>query len=183
MTGTRRERRPARPSRIVRVVRRAQRGVMNVAAVIGAVSILATVACLVFGIRPAIVVSGSMAPDMPVGSLTVARTVPAESVAVGDVVTVPRVRADGLVTHRVVETAPDPDDPGATRLVLQGDANDQPDALPYSVREAGRVLFVLPGVGYVVQAMQQNLVAVVAGLLAVTAFVAMPVGRRSTRAE
>ncbi|HYQ76756.1 signal peptidase I [Cellulomonas sp.] len=160
-----------------RAARGLQQGVLDVAAVLGALSILAAVACLALGVRPAVVVSGSMAPGIPVGALTVARTVPAEQVAVGDVVTVPRTTGAGLVTHRVVEAAP-AGDGRSTVLRLQGDANAEPDALPYTVTEVGQVLGSVPGVGYAVSWMQQHLLLVVAALLVVTALATAPFGRR-----
>jgi signal peptidase I len=127
----------ARPRAGTRAARRAQRLLLDLAAVVGVLSLLAVAACLALGVRPAVVVSGSMAPGIPVGAVTLARTVPAESVAVGDVVTVPRTDGRGLVTHRVIETAPGTG--GATTLRLQGDANTEPDALPYTVTEVGQV--------------------------------------------
>ncbi|MBW0252649.1 signal peptidase I [Cellulomonas sp. PS-H5] len=166
--------------RAVAGIRFTQRAVLNVAAVLGTISIVVSVLCLLFGIRPAVVISGSMEPGIPVGSLTVSRTVPAEQVQVGDVVTVPRVNADGLVTHRVVATTP-ADDGRSTVLELQGDANRDPDLLPYVVTEVGHVLTTVPGVGTLVQLLQQNVVAVVAGLLVVTVLVTAPVDRLGGR--
>ncbi|WP_431837690.1 signal peptidase I [Cellulomonas sp. Y8] len=172
--------RPGAGDRLLGAVRFAQRAVLNVAAVLGTISIVVSVLCLLLGIRPAVVISGSMEPGIPVGSLTVSRTVPAEQVQVGDVVTVPRVNADGLVTHRVVSTAP-ADDGRSTVLELQGDANRDPDLLPYVVTEVGHVLTTVPGVGTLVQLLQQNVVAVVAGLLVVTVLVTAPVDRLGGR--
>lgn len=171
--------RPGLPSRIAL---RAQRLLLDLAAVVGVLSLLAVVACLALGVRPAVVVSGSMAPGIPVGSVTVARTVPAESVAVGDVVTVPRTDGRGLVTHRVIETAP-AEGGLATVLRLQGDANAEADALPYTVTEVGQVLGSVPHVGRAIVALQENVVAVVAGLLVLTAAVTFPAraARRSSR--
>lgn len=162
----------ARPRAGTRAARRAQRLLLDLAAVVGVLSLLAVAACLALGVRPAVVVSGSMAPGIPVGAVTLARTVPAESVAVGDVVTVPRTDGRGLVTHRVIETAPGTG--GATTLRLQGDANTEPDALPYTVTEVGQVLGSVPHVGRAIVALQENVVAVVAGLLVLTAAVTFP---------
>jgi signal peptidase len=158
--------------RAARGARRAQRVLLDVAAALGGLCVLAVVACLALGVRPAVVVSGSMAPGIGVGAVTVARTVPAADVAVGDVVTVPRTDGHGLVTHRVIATTPLPG--GATELRLQGDANSEPDALPYTATEVGQVLGSVPHVGRVVVALQQNVVAVVAGLLVLTALVTFP---------
>lgn len=164
-----------RPGLAARAAVRAQRVLLNLAAVVGVLSLLAVAACVALGVRPAVVVSGSMAPGIPVGAVTLARSVPADSVAVGDVVTVPRTDGRGLVTHRVIETTPLAGSvAGATELRLQGDANTEPDAQPYAIAQVGQVLGSVPHVGYAVVALQENLVAVVAGLLALTALVTFP---------
>ncbi|RMI07027.1 signal peptidase I [Cellulomonas triticagri] len=175
-------RRHVRGRRPARRVRRAVDLLLDVGAVVGVLTVVVTVACVALGVRPAVVVSGSMRPEIPVGALTFARTVPAGSVEVGDVVTVPRVRADGLVTHRVVSTEPSEDVAGATRLELQGDANAQPDALPYEVADAGKVVAVVPGLGYAVQVVQRHVLVVLAALLALTVLAASHgyVRRRAT---
>lgn len=180
------------PSAGARVLLGAQRVLLDVAAVVGVVSLVAVVLCLLLSVRPAIVLSGSMAPAVPVGALTVARTVPADTVQVGDVVTVPRHQRDGLVTHRVVQIAPAGTVAGtgggtAVALTLQGDANDEPDAQPYTVTEVGRVLWTVPQLGRVVAALQQHVVLVVAVLVGITALATFPVRagttpRRSPRA-
>lgn len=164
--------RPQHAGRAARVALRAQRVLLDVAAALGGLCVLAVIACLALGVRPAVVVSGSMAPGIGVGAVTIARTVPAADVAVGDVVTVPRTDGHGLVTHRVIETTPLAG--GATELRLQGDANTEPDALPYTVTEVGHVLGSVPQVGRVVVALQENVVGVVAGLLVLTALVTFP---------
>jgi signal peptidase len=175
-----RDRTPSPGERAAGAARLAQRVVLNIAAALGTLSIVVSVLCLLLGIRPAVVISGSMEPGIPVGSLTIARTVPADQVAVGDVVTVPRTHADGLVTHRIIATSP-ADDGRSTVLELQGDANRDPDLLPYVVTEVGHVLGTVPGVGTLVQLLQQHVVAVVAGLLVVTVLVTAPIGRAGGR--
>lgn len=163
---------------LARVARRAQQVVLDVAVIVGALSIVVVLVCVATGVRPAIVMSGSMAPGIPVGALTVARTVPAGSVAVGDVVTLPRTDGDGLVTHRVIETTPATGTAVAT-LRLQGDANAEPDALPYAVTEVGQVLGSVPHLGRIVAGLQQHVLAVVAGLLVLTALATFPASRRT----
>jgi signal peptidase I len=180
------------PSAGTRVLLGAQRVLLDVAAVLGVVSLVAVVLCLLFSVRPAIVLSGSMAPAVPVGALTVARTVPADTVQVGDVVTVPRHQRDGLVTHRVVQIVPAGTVAGtgggtAVELTLQGDANDEPDAQPYTVTEVGQVLWTVPHLGRAVAWLQQHVVLVVAVLVGITALATFPVRagtgpRRSPRA-
>ncbi|WP_187365084.1 signal peptidase I [Cellulosimicrobium cellulans] len=176
--------------RPTRVLLGAQRVLLDVAAVVGVLSLLAVVLCLLLSVRPAIVVSGSMEPTIPVGALTLARTVPADTVAVGDVVTVPRHERDGLVTHRVVQVTPAGTVAGtsggtAVELVLQGDANDERDARPYTVTEVGRVLWTVPGLGRAVAALQQHVVLAVAVLVGITALATYPVraGKQNGRAR
>ncbi|GCE77483.1 signal peptidase I [Cellulomonas biazotea] len=164
-------RRPA--ARALRVLRDA---LLDVGAVVGTAAVVAVAVCLFAGVRPAIVVSGSMAPGIPVGALTVARTVPADAVAVGTVVTLPRPDGHGLVTHRVVASEPGP--AGATRLTLQGDASSLPDPVPYDVRDVGVVLGSVPRVGAAVAWLQQHLVVVVLGLVALLALATVPARRR-----
>lgn len=120
--------------------------VITVAAVLGAVTIVVVAICLITGVRPAIVVSGSMSPTIPTGSMTFAREIPVSQVQVDDIVTVERVIGNGLVTHRVIGIE---EGESGTELVLQGDANDTPDPAPYPVRTAGEVVFHVPGLGSV----------------------------------
>ena len=71
---------------------------------VGGIICIALVACaFVFNITLIMFKTGSMSPAIPAGSLAVVRAVPADSVGVGDVVTVDR---EGMlpVTHRVVAT-------------------------------------------------------------------------------
>jgi signal peptidase I len=92
------------------------------------------------------VLTGSMAPTYPVGSLVVVR--PSDHIATGDVITYQlRPGMPEVVTHRVVgvgvTTA------GERTYVTKGDANKITDATP--VRQAqvrGKVLYSLPWLGY-----------------------------------
>jgi hypothetical protein len=89
--------------------------------------------------------------------------VPAEEIAVGDVVSV--LDAGGnRVTHRVVETGVAAD--GATLLQLKGDANDVADAQAYVVESADRVVLGIPLAGYAVNLAASPYGLAVAGLLA-----------------
>ncbi|MFD1201674.1 signal peptidase I [Leucobacter albus] len=121
--------------------------VLWIGATLGVVCIALFAAGLVFGIKPYVVVSGSMEPEMPVGALALARAVPAVKVDVGDIVTVPRTSGAGVVTHRVVAT--DTDENGAILLTLKGDANLTNDPDEYRVATVGKHLATVPGLGYV----------------------------------
>lgn len=148
--------------RIVRTV------VLDVGAVLGALSIVVTLVCLAAGLQPAVVVSGSMEPSIPVGALTLSREKDAREIQVGDVVTVPRTDTTGLITHRVVAT--EPTATGAA-LTLQGDANRTADARPYDVSTVRAVVLDVPFLGYVALWVQTNLTTVVVLLVAATVLV------------
>lgn len=167
-----------------RVLRGIRSVLLSVTAVLGVASIGAVGAGLVLDVRPLVVVSGSMEPGIPVGSLIAGRTVPAADVEVGDVVTVPRRAGTAdLVTHRVVEVRPSDAAAGARELVLRGDANDTDDPVPYTVTEVRRHVATVPGGGYVVQALRSTRGVVVVGgvlLAAVVLAFAVP-GERPAR--
>jgi len=131
-----------------RLVRGARETALTAGAVLGVVCLLATVAGWALGIMPLVFRSGSMSPAIHTGDLAVARTVDADSLKVGDIVSV--LDADGhRVTHRLRDMSVDGD---ARQLTLQGDANRAPDAEVYTVTRAERVLFDVPKAGYVVSA-------------------------------
>ena len=150
-------------------------------AVLGVVAIVAVAACAIFGLRPVVVISGSMEPKLPVGSMVFYRTVPAAQVAVGDIVTVPRTDgATGLITHRVTQaTTKD----GVTTLRLKGDANTTEDPLPYVVTSVGAFVGRIPVAGTIALAARTPLgiaavATYVAALIAVIVF-----GRRRPKPE
>ncbi|QDP94521.1 signal peptidase I [Microlunatus elymi] len=114
-------------------------------AIIGCCCLILIFAGLALGTHPLIFRSGSMSPTITAGSLGVAREVPADKIAIGDIVSVP---AQGSrVTHRVVSAHLTD---GVTELHLKGDANHQPDEQTYRVEEVDRLWFAVPGLGYVV---------------------------------
>jgi signal peptidase I len=120
-------------------------GLLSGAAVIFAVAYAALAAA---GYKPIAVYSGSMEPTIPVGSLVVDRTITAQDVRVGDVITFsdPSVRGR-LVTHRVIEII---QTPRGAAYRTKGDANAERD--PWTIRltdQVGRVSFSVPFAGYV----------------------------------
>jgi signal peptidase len=100
------------------------------------------------GASPYTVLTGSMAPAYPPGTLVVVRPVEPEDVAVGDVVTYQlRSGRPEVVTHRVVETAVGTTT-GDYEYVTRGDSNQVSD--PASVRPAqlkGEVWYAVPHLG------------------------------------
>lgn len=112
------------------------------------------------GARMVVFETGSMSPSLPQGSAAVTLPVTAAEIQVGDVVTVRREGRQKPVTHRVVEVSPAEGEPGAARLVLQGDANATPDIGAYVVREAHRVVWGGPALGVVARLLKTGEVKV-----------------------
>lgn len=116
--------------------------------VLAAVALALAVAVVpaVAGASVLTVLSGSMEPTLPVGSVAVVRPRPVETVAVGDVVTFvardPASDATRVVTHRVVEVLPGPG------FRTRGDANPDPDPGVVAVGDVRGVLwYSVPWVG------------------------------------
>lgn len=89
------------------------------------------------------VVSGSMEPAIPVGSIVYVRTEDPEKIEVGDVIAYQG--GDGVVTHRVAEKRS-----GDRTLITKGDANTGNDLRPVEYeRVIGRVTLNVPVMGAV----------------------------------
>lgn len=116
--------------------------VMNILAVLGVVCIIAVFCAFAFNITLIMFRTGSMHPTIPAGSLAVVQEVPAETVEVGEIVTIDREPGLLPVTHRVIAVTPGPG--GSTIIEMQGDANPNPDPAPYQVRTVRTVLWHVP---------------------------------------
>ncbi|WP_370249435.1 signal peptidase I [Nocardioides sp.] len=130
---------------LVRLAGRVLSGALLLAAL--GVLVLTVLLPRVAGAVPYTVLTGSMAPALPPGTLVVVRPVAPADVAVGDVVTYQlRSGEPTVVTHRVVQI--DYDATGAPRFVTRGDANTVPDAAPVQpVQVRGVVWYHLPWLG------------------------------------
>ena len=122
---------------------------LTVGAGLGLVCLLLAVAAPLVGVRLLVFESGSMSPTVETGGVALTRTVAADDLAVGDVVSV--IPASGVrVTHRIVDIDRTG---GQTLLSLRGDANQAPDPVPYPVTEADRVIVHVNHLGFVVDAL------------------------------
>lgn len=141
--------------------------------VIAAVLAVAVLIPRVTGATPYTILTGSMRPGMPPGTLVVVRPADAPDIAVGDVVTYQlRSGEPEVVTHRVV--AQGLDGHGRSVFRTQGDANPTPDeAWVRPVQVKGTRWYSVPYVGYVSEVLtgeqRQTAVYVVAGGLVVYA--------------
>lgn len=131
---------------MARRMTRARVIVRIIAATGAALGAVVLAACLVFDLRVTLFTSGSMAPAIPTGSAAISRGIPAAEIEVGDVVTVDRPEALPL-THRVTEvTAPAGEAAATRRITMRGDANAVVDPVPYDVERVRVVLFSVPGI-------------------------------------
>jgi signal peptidase I len=118
--------------------------------IVGVVALAAVVAAagLVLGFRAEPVLSGSMAPKMPIGSAAIVKEVPASTIVPGDVVTFsdptdPQRRITHRIQHLIVRPG------GQVLYTTKGDAN--PTADPWQLRlpgQVGRRVVVVPDLGY-----------------------------------
>jgi signal peptidase len=92
------------------------------------------------------VLSGSMAPGIPTGSMVIVTRVPAADLHVGDVITFAPPGRAAFISHRIYSL----DGPaGAPVVETKGDANPAPDPWKLTLRGSGwRYLFSVPYLGY-----------------------------------
>lgn len=135
----------------------AARGLKRLIALLSSLALALVIALAVvsfapraFGYTPFAVLSGSMEPELPVGSMVLVRQVEPTDITVGDNATL--YRSDGaVVTHQVYEI-----DPAAQMIGTQGIANKNSDGsimhdaeqTPFS-RVIGTVSFCVPYLGFV----------------------------------
>jgi signal peptidase len=96
-----------------------------------------------FGIQPVAVSGPSMEPAFHVGDLVIVQDVDPDDVVVGDVV---RYKEGSIeVVHRVVEVRTER---GRLEFITQGDANNTPDDPISGAEVTGRVVHVIPKLGW-----------------------------------
>lgn len=145
----------------------------------GALCLVALIAALLLDITLIMFKTGSMAPTIPAGSVAVVQEVRADSLSVGDVVTVDRP-GSLPVTHRVLTVTPAGD--GLVTITMQGDANSVPDPAPYTVERVRTVLWSAPGLAPVLVAASKPAVmgGITVGVSALVMLVLWPRGAKST---
>jgi len=130
---------------------------------VGLLALVVLIAVLVIVVPGAIggraltVLTSSMEPTYPPGTLVVVKPTPPGEVKIGDVLTYQLESGKAtLVTHRVIEIANNTD--GTRLFTTQGDNNDLPDAEPVmDVQVVGTVLYGVPYLGYVNTAVNGDL--------------------------
>lgn len=101
------------------------------------------------GLRVYTVLSPSMEPQYPTGSLIYVKSVDPDDLQIGDVITFTLPGNSGTVTHRIVEILPDEDNPGRRCFRTQGDNNHHPDGGAVAEdRVVGTPIVMIPRLGY-----------------------------------
>ncbi len=112
------------------------------------------------GYRPLVVLSGSMEPAMPVGSIVLTKSVEPDRVETGDIITFALTsdmtgRSQPFATHRVAQVI---DGKTGRSFVTKGDANSVRDAIPVQAGHlVGKVVLIVPFVGYLTRFVQSSL--------------------------
>lgn len=161
--------RTERPTAARRLTALAVNAVMLVVTLVAA----AYVVPALLGYERYVITGGSMSGAFERGSVVLSRSVPAEDLRVGDVITYQPPASSGvttLVTHRVVRIGQD--DIGRQVLRTQGDANPDPDPWRFTLTddEQAVVEVSVPYVGYALIALADRdtrmlIVGVPAGLV------------------
>lgn len=143
-----------------------------------------------FGATPYTIITGSMQPQLPAGTVVIVRPIDPASISVGDVITVQLESGkDTVVTHRVYQIGYQLN--GEMQFITKGDANDLPDdepRLPVQIR--GEVWYHIPYLGYVSSAFTGSqryalmiLAAIGLGAYAAWMFTSAAVERKKMAAE
>lgn len=124
--------------------------------------VIAIAGIRLIGITPYAVISGSMEPNIPVGSMVYVTPSDTGEYAVGDVVTY-KSAAGAHVTHRVVEV-----NNTDRSVIVKGDANENVDAAPVPLASiVGKTIFSVPGMGYIYAWFDEHRIMIIAGMIAI----------------
>lgn len=134
--------------------RKGMKKVLNIiSTILVVIVILATIMLVgvrLIGIYPYAVLSGSMEPTYPTGSLIYVKEVPADDIEVGDAITFVMDENLTVATHRVVEI-----DEENQHFITKGDANEYIDAAPVHFKNLiGTPVFSIAKLGYLTNYIQ-----------------------------
>lgn len=135
------------------------RGVMHVVCAALLLCVCAIGIPRIFGIQEFNVLTGSMTPAYPVGTLVFAVPTEPEDIQVGDAVSYIMNEQLDVITHRVVENNAEDQ-----TITTRGDANNSNDAPCAYANIIGVVKFSVPGVGGAIDYFTNNMSGRVVGL-------------------
>ena len=141
----------------------------------------ALLAPYLFGYQPLAVLSGSMEPDYPVGSiLYVNKSIKPDELKVGDVITF-SLDDQTVATHRLVQI-----DEAKQEFVTKGDANDTADGARSFDTLIGRAsTFAVPYLGYISQNIRtpKGIVTAIGAVLVIFLLIFLPDVLQPTKKE
>ena len=150
-----------------------------------ALAVLVIVLPLISGGSALTVLTNSMAPKLPPGTLIIIKPTPIADIKVGDVLTYQITSGDpAVISHRVITRSVSLE--GETTFITKGDNNDLADPKPISeVRVKGTLWYAIPYLGFVNNAVngatRPLVTPIIAGLLfayAVYTVISSIAGRR-----
>ncbi len=136
-----------------------KKGIKIALKIINSIIVTATVLVVVLfvgvkilGIQMFTVLSGSMEPEYPTGSLIYVKEVETDELQEGDVITF-MLSETTTATHRIIEVVDDGD--GTLSFKTKGDANEIEDAKPvYEENVIGTPIFTVPELGFLMNKIQ-----------------------------
>ena len=123
----------------------------------GLLALIMLVAVLVIALpmltksTPYTVLTSSMTPSYPAGTLVIVKPADVKQIRIGDVVTYQIAsNQPAVVTHRVIQIVEPTTADGTVSFITKGDANSLPDAKPVKpVQVRGVVWYAVPYIGWV----------------------------------
>ena len=143
--------------------------------------IAAIIACLGLtlpryaGIEQYVVISGSMEPAVPVGSMVYSGQTDPSTLEAGDIIVFNSADTDGTpITHRIVENHI-----ADGEVITKGDANEQNDISPVKYADIlGKVQLTVPMLGYIASPLATLMGKIAMGCVIVGAYLLTVVGGR-----
>ena len=119
------------------------------------IALAAVVVPRVAGATPATILTSSMEPTLPPGTLVVVKPVPVQRIRIGDVMTYQVRSGDpAVVSHRVVAISRS--NAGGLTFITKGDNNAEADAPVIPAQIRGVVWYSVPLLGYVNSALDHS---------------------------
>jgi signal peptidase len=109
------------------------------------------------GFQPSIIASGSMRPALDVGDIAITVQTPPDKIRVGDIIQYWRQGEPAPIIHRVIQIDRAG---GITYIVTKGDANIAPDEPITVTQTVGKVVLIIPKIGWISIALKTAILAV-----------------------
>ncbi len=133
---------------MIQTIKKTANILSTLAVILALALVLLLVAPRVFGVHVFTVLSGSMEPAYPVGSMIYVKSVDPFQLKDGDVISF-LLDENTIATHRITGIVPDEEDESVIRFRTKGDANDAEDgSLVHCRNVVGTPIFTIPKLGY-----------------------------------